>query len=146
MDCILHHRNLLFNASFCSVSGRCPIDTDRLSSLPVFDVHVGSDSTHLFVVGTSSKLVVALSFHLLHYSFPTKRSGKGPQPGGMVYPAVNFGQDLGRGPDFGVPGAEFGRFDQAWVRALQPEIALGGGSGLFGTKKGHNREGWYIRL
>ena len=52
------------------------------------------------------------------------RDEKGPQPGGMVYPAVNFGQDLGRGPDFGVPVTEFGRFDQAWVRALQPEIAF----------------------
>ena len=41
---------------------------------------------------------------------------KRPQPERVAHPAVNFDQDLGRGPNFGVPGVEFGRFEEDWVK------------------------------
>ena len=44
--------------------------------------------------------------------FGVIRDKKRPQPGKLAYPTVNFAQDLGRGPNFGVPVTQNGRFDQ----------------------------------
>ena len=44
--------------------------------------------------------------------FGVVRDKKRPQPRRIVYPAVNFDQDYGRGPNLGVPGVQNGRFGQ----------------------------------
>ena len=48
--------------------------------------------------------------------------------------------------EFGGAGGRIWSICSSFGLSLQPEIASEGGSGLFGTKKVHNREGLHIRL
>ena len=44
--------------------------------------------------------------------FGVARDKNSPEPEWVAYPAVNFDQDLGRGPNLGVLGVHNGRFGQ----------------------------------
>jgi len=50
--------------------------------------------------------------------FGAFRDKKRPQPGRSAYPAVNFDQNLGRGPNLGVPWVQNGRFDSRLEQKL----------------------------